>query len=89
MLGLARAGFSPQRRTGKSFFTKKAAMSSLPEFLLKITKATNPHKGAAGAMSIIIRQPYIWLEKELGRAFKGQEDSRSLWTGGVPSDARV
>ena len=53
-------------------------MSSLPEFLLKITKATNLHKEAAGAMSIIIRQPYIWLEKELGRAFKGQEDVKVI-----------
>ena len=49
-------------------------MSSMPEFLLRIAKGTNPPQGGSGVMSIVIRQPYAHLEKELRRAFKGQED---------------
>ncbi len=49
-------------------------MSSMPEFLLRIAKATNPPQGGPGVMSIIIHRPYAHLEKELNRAFEGQED---------------
>ena len=53
-------------------------MSSMPGFLLRIAKATNPPEGGAGMMSIIIHRPYAHLEKELRRAFKGQEDVKVI-----------
>ena len=53
-------------------------MSQLPEFLLRIAKATSPPEQGAGVMSIIIRQPYAFLEKELRSAFKGQEDVKVI-----------
>ena len=53
---------------------KELTMSSLPGFLLRIAKATNPPERGAGMMSIIIRRPYAHLEEELRRAFEGQED---------------
>lgn len=45
-----------------------------PEFLLKITKTANSSEKGSKTMHIIAYQPYIHLEKELQRAFKGQED---------------
>ena len=53
-------------------------MSQLPEFLLRIAKATSSLEGAAGAMTIIIRQPYAFLEKELRTTFEGQEDVKVI-----------
>ena len=53
-------------------------MSQLPEFLLRIAKATSSLEGGAGVMSIIIRQPYAFLEKELRSAFEGQEDVKVI-----------
>jgi hypothetical protein len=50
-------------------------MSVLPGSLLTIAKpAPSPEKKENRAMSIIIRQPYAFLEKELRSVFKGQED---------------
>ena len=49
-------------------------MSSMPGFLLRIAKGTNPPQGGPGVMSIIIHRPYAHLEKELRKAFEGQED---------------
>jgi hypothetical protein len=49
-------------------------MSSMPEFILRIAKATNPPQGGPGVMSIIIHRPYAHLEEELRKAFEGQED---------------
>ncbi len=49
-------------------------MNSLPEFLLKILRATPGVDEARGRMVIIIRQPYAYLEAELRAAFEGQED---------------
>ncbi len=49
-------------------------MSSLPDFLLKILRATPGVDEARGRMVIIIRQPYAYLEAELRAAFEGQED---------------
>jgi len=49
-------------------------MSSAPEFVLKIAKATSPPEQGPGMMSIIIRRPYAYLEKELHSTFEGQED---------------
>ncbi len=37
-------------------------MSVLPEFLLRIAKATSPSEKAAGVMCIIIRQSYAYNE---------------------------
>ncbi len=48
-------------------------MSSMPGFLLRIAKGTNPPQGGPGVMSIIIHRPYAFLEEELNRAFKDQE----------------
>ncbi len=53
-------------------------MSSLPEFLLRMTKATNPPEQGSGMMSIIIHRPYAFLEEELNRAFKGQEEVKVI-----------
>jgi hypothetical protein len=50
-------------------------MSVLPGSLLTVAKpAPSPEKKENRAMSIIIRQPYAFLEKELRSVFKGQED---------------
>ncbi len=49
-------------------------MSSMPEFLLKIAKASPAPEQGSGVMSIIIHRPYGHLEKELRKAFEGQED---------------
>jgi hypothetical protein len=50
-------------------------MSVLPGFLLTIAKAApSPEKKENRTMSIIIRRPYAFLEKELRSVFKGQED---------------
>ncbi len=49
-------------------------MSSLPDFLLKILRATPGVDEARGRMVIIIRQPYAYLESELRAVFEGQED---------------
>lgn len=57
---------------------KELTMSSLPRFLLRIARATNPPEGGAGMMSIIIRRPYAHLKEELCRAFEGQEDVKVI-----------
>ncbi len=49
-------------------------MSSLPDFLLKILRATPGVDEARGRMVIIIRRQYAYLEAELSAAFEGQED---------------
>ena len=53
-------------------------MSLLPGFLLRIAKATSPPVQGVGAMSIIIRQPYSHLQKEMRQTFKGQEDAEVI-----------
>jgi len=56
----------------------EARMTTLPGFLLTMAKAApSPEKGA-GVMSVIIRRPYVFLEKELRSAFKGQEDVKVI-----------
>jgi len=50
----------------------------MPEFLLRIVKATRPPEQGPGMMSIIIRRPYSHLEKELRKAFEGQEDVKII-----------
>ena len=48
--------------------------SVLPQFVLRILKGVSPSEEGTGIMSIIIRQPYAHLEKELTQTFKGQAD---------------
>jgi hypothetical protein len=48
-------------------------MSSLPGFLLSISKATPPLHQGIGTMTIIVQRPYAHLEKELRTTFQGQE----------------
>ena len=47
-------------------------------FLMKIAKATDPPEPGPGMMSIIIRRPYAYLDKELYSTFEGQEDVKVL-----------
>lgn len=49
-----------------------------PEFLLGISKAANSPRKEHMSMSIIIQKPYIHLEKELRRAFEGEEDVKII-----------
>lgn len=53
---------------------KGAVMEFLPEFLLKILRATPPPAEGKEKMMIIIRRPYAHLEAELRSTFEGQED---------------
>ena len=53
-------------------------MSSVPRFLMRIVKTTSPPEQGAGMMSIVIRRAYAFLEKELLRAFEGQEDVKVI-----------
>jgi len=53
-------------------------MSQLPEFLLRIAKATSPPEKGPGVMTVIIRRPYAYLEKELRSTFEGQEDVKVI-----------
>ena len=48
-------------------------MTVLPGFLMRIAKATDPPEPGAGMMSIVIRRPYAYLQKELCSTFEGQE----------------
>jgi len=53
---------------------REVKMSQLPGFLLRIAKATSPPEHRAEVMTIVIRRPYAFLEKELRTTFEGQED---------------
>lgn len=53
-------------------------MGVLPGFLMRIAKATDPPEPGAGMMSIIIRRPYAYLQKELCSTFEGQEDVKVI-----------
>ncbi len=53
-------------------------MGSLPEFLMRIAKVSHMPEEGSGIMSIIIRQPYAHLEKELRSAFKGERDVKVI-----------
>ena len=57
---------------------KGVKMSEFPEFLMKITKATDSPEEGPGMMSIIVQRPYAYLEKELCGTFEGQEDVKVL-----------
>jgi hypothetical protein len=49
-----------------------------PGFLLGIARLTSPAGGGAGAISIIIRRPYGYLEEESRATFDGQEDVKVI-----------
>ena len=53
-------------------------MSSVPGFLMRIAKASSPPEKGAGMMSIVIRRPYAFLEKELRSAFEGQDNVKVI-----------
>ncbi len=44
------------------------------DFLMRIAKKAHLSVEGAGIMTIVIKQPYAHLEKELQSAFKEQED---------------
>jgi hypothetical protein len=52
----------------------EGAMSMLPVFLMSIARVSPPAEPGARTMSIVIRRPYAYLEKELLSTFKGQKD---------------
>ena len=56
-------------------------MSVLPGFIMTIAQATSQPGQGAEMMSIIIKRPYAFLEKELRKAFKGQEDVKVIVDG--------
>ncbi len=56
-------------------------MNSPPDFKLKIAKEVHSPEEGPGITSIIIRQPYAHLEKELSSAFKGEEDVKVIVDG--------
>jgi hypothetical protein len=49
-----------------------------PGFLMAFTTALPLAAEGGGVMSIIIRRPYAFLEKELCSVFKGQEDVKVI-----------
>ncbi len=53
-------------------------MTVFPGFLMKIAKATDSREEGPGMMSIIIRRPYAYLDKELYSTFEGEEDVKVL-----------
>jgi hypothetical protein len=56
-------------------------MNVLPGFIMTIAQATSPPGQGYEVMSIIIRRPYAFLEKELRKAFKGQKDIKVIVDG--------
>jgi len=57
---------------------KDGAMDSLPEFLQKVARIPTLIEQCSGTLSIIVQRPYAHLERELRRAFEGQEDVRVI-----------
>ena len=53
-------------------------MTSLPDFLLSIAKASVPPEKHPGSMCIIIKRSYSHLENELQKTFEGQEDVKII-----------
>ena len=53
---------------------KGKALSIQNGFLLEILKSVSFSKEASAQMSIIVRQPYSYLEADLQEIFDGQED---------------
>jgi hypothetical protein len=57
---------------------KEVTMISAGGFLMSIAKANSPPEKRAAMMSIVIRRPYAFLEKELRSIFEGQEDVKVI-----------
>ena len=57
---------------------KEATMSPVPGFLIRIAKPSSPPEQGSVMMSIVIRRPYAFLEKELRSTFEGQEDVKVI-----------
>ena len=53
-------------------------MSFPPKFTMRIAKKAQLSEEEAGIMTIVVQRPYAHLEKELRRAFKGQEDVKVI-----------
>ncbi len=53
-------------------------MSFPPKFTMRIAKKAHLSEEEAGIMTIVVQQPYAHLERELRRAFKGQEDVKVI-----------
>jgi hypothetical protein len=53
-------------------------MSALPGFLMTIAKAAGPAKQVGESMTIVIRRPYSFLEKEFRSTFAGQENVKVI-----------
>ena len=53
-------------------------MSFPPKFTMRIAKKAHLSEEEAGIMTIVVQQPYAHLERELRRAFKGQEDVKII-----------
>jgi hypothetical protein len=45
---------------------------------MRIAKKAHLSEEEAGIMTIVVQQPYAHLERELRRAFKGQEDVKVI-----------
>ena len=50
----------------------------IPKLTMKIVKKTYMSERELGNMTVVIRRPYTHLEKELSRAFRGQEDVKVI-----------
>ncbi len=53
-------------------------MSFPPKFTMRIARKAHLSEEEAGIMTIVVQQPYAHLERELRRAFKGQEDVKVI-----------
>lgn len=53
-------------------------MSSPPKFTMRIAKKAHLSEEEAGIMTIVVHRAYAHLERELRRAFKGQEDVKVI-----------
>lgn len=53
-------------------------MSFPPKFTMRIAKKAHLSEEEAGIMTIVVHPAYAHLERELRRAFKGQEDVKVI-----------
>jgi len=53
-------------------------MSFPPKFTMRIAKKAQLSEEEAGIMTIVVHPAYAHLERELRRAFKGQEDVKVI-----------
>ncbi len=53
-------------------------MSFPPKYTMRIAKKAHLSEEEAGIMTIVVHKAYAHLERELRRAFKGQEDVKVI-----------